>query len=88
MNHLKKVILERKQNDNEALNTKFEKQINDLNKNNKSKILMIVLTFIIILGALMRSVKKDDFLYWGNFKIPFIVLILFVVSYVISNYKN
>ncbi len=88
MNHLKKVILERKQSDNEDLNTKFEKQINYLNKNNKSKILMIVLTFIILLGALMRSVNKDDFLYWGNFKIPFLILILFIISYVISNYSK
>jgi len=88
MNHLKKVILERMQNDNEALNTKFEKQINYLNKNNKSKILMIVLTFIILFGALMRSVNKDDFLYWGNFKIPFLILILFIINYVINNYKK
>jgi uncharacterized membrane protein YcjF (UPF0283 family) len=88
MNHLKKVIFERKHNDNEALNTKFEKQINYLNKNNNSKILMIVLTFIILFGALMSSVNKDDFLYWGNFKIPFLILILFIISYIISNYKK
>ena len=88
MNHLKKVILEKKQSDNEDLNTKFEKQINYLNKNNKSKILMIVLTFIILFGALMRSINKDDFLYWGNFKIPFLILILFIISYVISNYSK
>ena len=88
MNHLKKVILEKKQNDNEALNIKFEKQINYLNKYNKSKILMIVLTFIILFGALLSSDKKGDILYWGNFKIPFLILILFIISYVISNYKK
>lgn len=88
MNHLKKVILERKEKDYEALNMKFQKQINYLNKNNNSKILMIVLTFIILFGALMRSVNKNDFLYWGNFKIPFLILILFIISYVISNYKK
>ncbi len=82
------MILERKENDNEVLNIKFEKQINYLNKNNKSKILMIALTFIILFGALISSDKIDDFLYWGNFKIPFLILILFIISYVISNYKK
>ncbi len=88
MNHLKKVILESAQNDNELLNTKFEKQINDLNKNTGSKILMIVLTFVILFGALISSDNEENFLYWGNFKIPFLILILFITSYVISKYRK
>ncbi len=88
LNHLKKVISKSRENDNDVLNRNFEKKIKDLNEFNKSKILMIVLTLIILFGAFLSSNIKDDFLYWGNFKIPFLILILFIFSYIIINYRK
>nr|WP_298248348.1 hypothetical protein [uncultured Christiangramia sp.] len=88
MNHLKNVSLKKEPDDNKVLNANFEKHINYLNQNNTSKVLMIVLTLIILFGALLSSDNKGDILYWGHFKIPFLILILFIISYVISNYKK
>lgn len=88
LKHLKSLEMEESKNNTELLNKDFQKKINDLNKNSASKIIMIVLTIIMLIGSLINSDEKGDFLYWNNFIIPYFLLILIIAIQIINGYNN
>jgi glycerol-3-phosphate acyltransferase PlsY len=88
LNHLKNINQKKNENNDGFLNREFEETINDLNENSKSKIIMIVLTVIMLIGALINSVEKGELIYWNNFIIPYLLLVLIIVIQVISGYNK
>jgi hypothetical protein len=41
-----------------------------------------------LIGALINSVEKGELIYWNNFIIPYLLLVLIIVIQVISGYNK
>jgi uncharacterized membrane protein len=87
LDHLKNIRSKINDDTTGFLNEDLQEKINDFNRNSKTKILIIILAIIILIGAFI-NVGQQDIPYWNYFILPYVLLILIIVIHTIKNYRK